>query len=311
MIMYKFINNYIEPITLSASTLTANLSLPDGKYRLTIADSANSATQWEIIDATVTGGAATLQRAKEGTSAQDWTEGSVIYNALTAETLNSILADIQRLKPDEPAGPFAIEIELDIDRNFRMSVKSNDPDAYVDMGDGTTYSEFDPDFDILEVDHRFSAGVHVIRIFGDYQEVYVGWTQPYKIISWGVPMIPAPSYSFENFVTGLPSTLPPWLTNLDSMLEYSRGFTQDLSAWDTSHVISMDGFSKNSDFNGNISGWRLESLVSARGAFLRNSAFNQDLSQWCVPLIVSEPDGFSTDAAAWTLPKPVWGTCPS
>jgi hypothetical protein len=43
-----------------------------------------------------------------------------------------------------------------------------------------------------------------------------------------------------------------------------------------------------------------------------NSAdvFNQDLSKWCVSKIPTAPLWFSRYAYAWTLPKPVWGTCP-
>ena len=41
---------------------------------------------------------------------------------------------------------------------------------------------------------------------------------------------------------------------------------------------------------------------------LKNST--QDLSSWCVTKIATAPTNFDTNATAWTLPKPVWGTCP-
>ena len=44
--------------------------------------------------------------------------------------------------------------------------------------------------------------------------------------------------------------------------------------------------------------------------FYHARRFNQDLSGWCVGGFAVAPSGFSTHAAAWTLPKPVWGTCP-
>jgi hypothetical protein len=40
------------------------------------------------------------------------------------------------------------------------------------------------------------------------------------------------------------------------------------------------------------------------------ASFNQDLSRWCVTLIPSTPTWFDAGATSWTLPKPVWGTCP-
>ena len=41
------------------------------------------------------------------------------------------------------------------------------------------------------------------------------------------------------------------------------------------------------------------------------SAFDQDLSQWCVSEIASLPYEFDLNAINWTLPRPVWGTCPA
>lgn len=86
----NFINNYIQPITLGSGDTSLALSLPDGEYRLTIADGASSATRWEIVGAVVEDGAATLTRGLEGTPVQEWTVGSVIYCAVTAETLERI-----------------------------------------------------------------------------------------------------------------------------------------------------------------------------------------------------------------------------
>jgi hypothetical protein len=40
------------------------------------------------------------------------------------------------------------------------------------------------------------------------------------------------------------------------------------------------------------------------------TSFNKDLSGWCVTLIPSIPNNFNVNTPAWTLPKPVWGTCP-
>jgi len=40
------------------------------------------------------------------------------------------------------------------------------------------------------------------------------------------------------------------------------------------------------------------------------SSFNQDLSAWCVSNIYSQPSKFDYGATSWTLPRPVWGTCP-
>lgn len=44
--------------------------------------------------------------------------------------------------------------------------------------------------------------------------------------------------------------------------------------------------------------------------FNNATSFNQDLSNWCVSLIPKKPSNFDLSATAWTLPRPVWGTCP-
>ncbi|RRU94163.1 hypothetical protein EGI97_12810 [Stutzerimonas xanthomarina] len=87
-----FVNNWSRPITLAAGATSLALDLPDGSYRLTLADKAAGATRWEIIDASVASGTAALTRAQEGTMDQAWPEGSVIYCSLTAGTLAQFAA---------------------------------------------------------------------------------------------------------------------------------------------------------------------------------------------------------------------------
>lgn len=70
----------------------------------------------------------------------------------------------------------------------------------------------------------------------------------------------------------------------------SRGshvFNQPIGDWDTGHVTKMSDM------------------------FAGAASFNQDLSRWCVGKV---PDyartHFGPNHPAWTLPKPVWDTCP-
>lgn len=83
-----YINNYREPIELAQGATAATLSLPDGEYRLTLTNAEGNA--WEIVDAVVASGSATLTRAVEGTSDQNWPTGSTIYCAVTAGQLNAL-----------------------------------------------------------------------------------------------------------------------------------------------------------------------------------------------------------------------------
>lgn len=85
-----------------------------------------------------------------------------------------------------------------------------------------------------------------------------------------------------------------------------------LENWDMSKVENMNYMfmdSEAAEFS-DISGWDTSSVNSMEAMFQRAASFNQDLSQWCVPLITTAPERFDSKASSWTLPKPVWGTCP-
>lgn len=94
----NYVNNWLRDITLEQGATSCPLDLPDGAYRLTLADAASGATRWEIVDAVVVAGSATLTRAVEGTTAQNWPAGSVIYCSLTAGQLNALMLRVAQLE---------------------------------------------------------------------------------------------------------------------------------------------------------------------------------------------------------------------
>lgn len=95
----NFINNWVRGILLTSDASTCALDLPDGSYRLTLADAAGaSATRWEYVDASVSAGVATLTRGREGSSPQGWPVGSVVYCSITAELLGGIFQQLTSLQ---------------------------------------------------------------------------------------------------------------------------------------------------------------------------------------------------------------------
>ncbi|SHM76442.1 hypothetical protein [Phytopseudomonas punonensis] len=86
----NFVNNWFQVVALPLGATTLALDLEDGDYQFTLTDDAAAATRWEIVTAEVLSGNATLVRGQEGTVAQSWPAGSVIYNSVTAGTLNTI-----------------------------------------------------------------------------------------------------------------------------------------------------------------------------------------------------------------------------
>ena len=95
---YKFINNFettlTGAITAAATSMivasAAGLSLTSGEvYRLTIQNA--DATLYELVDVTaISGNTLTIERSKEGTTAQAWATGSVVLCGVTAEQLDKL-----------------------------------------------------------------------------------------------------------------------------------------------------------------------------------------------------------------------------
>ena len=93
-----FVNNWGRPVTLAAGATSLALDLPDGTYRVTLASGPSAAPAWEIVDAVVAAGTATLTRGVEGTSDQNWPAGSTIYCSLTAGVIGSIFSRLASLQ---------------------------------------------------------------------------------------------------------------------------------------------------------------------------------------------------------------------
>jgi surface protein len=101
------------------------------------------------------------------------------------------------------------------------------------------------------------------------------------------------------------------VTNMQGMFGGAYVFNQNIGTWNVSSVTNMQGmFGGASVFNQNISTWNVSSVTNMINMFVNASSFNQDLSGWCVTNIPTTPTNFSLFATAWSLPKPVWGTCP-
>jgi surface protein len=86
-------------------------------------------------------------------------------------------------------------------------------------------------------------------------------------------------------------------------------FNQDISSWDVSNVTDMIGtFHYAASFNQDISSWDVSNVTDMLQMFYGAEAFNQDISSWDVDN-VTNCALFSTDATAWTEPKPNFTNC--
>lgn len=160
----QFVNNYSEPVTLALGATSLALTLPDGEYRLTLADSETAATRWEIVGAVVSAGTATLARAMEGTADQEWGASTVIYCALTAGILSSIMAnqvtfaaDIQALD----ARVSALEPQTDGYFTADAGIYNNSLGRW-EVPPGTTFTALDPGQ--IETDRNGGLGALIALI---------------------------------------------------------------------------------------------------------------------------------------------------
>jgi hypothetical protein len=103
----QFINNWIYQLTADWSATATDLPVPgdakgrlgDGAYFLTLVNSADATEQttWEIVGVLAEDGVYTVSRAQEGTAAQAWPAGTIIYSGLTAGTMtqfSSLMGDL-------------------------------------------------------------------------------------------------------------------------------------------------------------------------------------------------------------------------
>lgn len=138
-----------------------------------------------------------------------------------------------------------------------------------------------------------------------------------NISSWNTSNVTTMDFMFSGAMA-FDQSLSNWNTSNVTTMNMMFGatfvdmvFNSDISGWDVSNVTDMrDMFESCVNFNVDISGWNVAGVTTMTGMFNGASSFNQDLSGWCVTNIGSLPFQFDSGTIAWSLPKPVWGTCP-
>jgi surface protein len=101
------------------------------------------------------------------------------------------------------------------------------------------------------------------------------------------------------------------VTVMSNMFTDAVNFDQDIGRWNMVSAVNLASmFVGATVFNQDISPWNVSNVTDMTFMFEEAEEFNQDLSQWCVKKITSSPLNFAKDAYNWTLPKPVWNSCP-
>ena len=82
--------------------------------------------------------------------------------------------------------------------------------------------------------------------------------------------------------------------NMEGMFRGTRSFNQDLGNWDVTSVTNMQGmFDNASKFNQDISNWDVSNVTNISGMFFNAFDFNQDISNWNVSSVTSMGGMFS------------------
>ncbi len=117
-------------------------------------------------------------------------------------------------------------------------------------------------------------------------------------------------FSGTNFNQDLSNWDVSSVTYMDYMFFNATSFNQPLNNWSVSNVTNMNYMFGGTNFNQDLSNWDVSSVTYMDYMFFNATSFNQDLSMWCVSNFPTMPSGFDINATNWTLPRPVWGTCP-
>ena len=77
-------------------------------------------------------------------------------------------------------------------------------------------------------------------------------------------------------------------TRLGACFQGCSNFNSDITKWDTTNVIDMDGmFSNASSFNQPIGNWNVSNVTTMNGMFFGASSFNQPIGNWNVSNVTS------------------------
>ena len=138
--------------------------------------------------------------------------------------------------------------------------------------------------------------------------------------SWDVSNVTAFSHMFRN-ATSFNQDIGSWdlggsgnfgnreLIEIEAMFFGASSFNQDIGSWDVSKIVRFDIiFHGASSFNQDIGSWDVSNMETMASTFKDASSFNQDLSSWDVSNVIYCED-FSTNATAWTEPKPNFTNC--
>ena len=77
----------------------------------------------------------------------------------------------------------------------------------------------------------------------------------------------------------------------------SSNFNSDISGWDTSNVVSLNGAFSNTSFNKDLNNWNTSNVTDMSGTFYNNSTFNEPIGNWDISNVTTMENMFKNSLA--------------
>ena len=196
--------------------------------------------------------------------------------------------------------------------NGSLSYLGNYGDV-ITLSDGTTYTVLE---DGSYSSENVPAGKHKVLLKESREATYVGIGGEALIELRNFPTLSSvDSFNFSpnNASTNLvkvPTVLPPNIKHIQYMFSGATSFNQDISMWDVSNVVDMNGMFVNATaFNSDISMWDVSNVTNMKEMFSGATSFNSDISNWNVSKVTDMSSmfegatAFNQDISSWNTSK--------
>jgi surface protein len=243
------------------------------------------------------------------------TQGDQIL--LSDNSVVDITATDETVTFNAPSGRHVVKLVESVGRNNYVSVGG---EALVELHNFPTLStvtsfnfstyKYNPLTNLTKVPNFLPS--NIINVEGLFSDA-TNFNQ--DLNNWNVSNVTNMNGMFA-YATSFNQDLNNWnvsnVTDMNYMFYNATSFNQPLNNWNVSNVTNMNGvFGSATSFNQPLNNWNVSNVTNMASMFYNATSFNQDLSMWCVSNIPILPIQFDIDATNWTLPRPVWGTCPS
>jgi surface protein len=292
--------------TITLNWRTANVGLYEGSPYCTLqrtvqSSPADDAQQVDCSD-TIT-----------ATAPSEATTMTYRLSALKREGVNYVTRDIT-VTVRAPS-PMLIDVDTNLIAGTTVALPlRGSVDVSVDWGDGQTSTATTSG----DLQHTYASnGRYTVSISGSLSQfgrgIYYS-DSPHAaaitaVSAWGElgPTSLSGAFASATNLRGVPTTLPPTVTDTSGMFSHATSFNQPIGNWDTSNVENMnDMFWNATAFNQPIGDWDTSNVNGMAYMFSYAEAFNQPIGAWDTSNVTDMSGMFQ--GSAFNQPLELWDT---